>query len=977
MIRKITTLLLCAFVGITANASQITEQQALQVAAKYADIDIKSHPQRMKAARKQEKTAAYYAFNIGNNDGFVIVSGDDSLTELVGYSDSGSFDPDNMPDNMRSWLQAYSGYVASVQAGDSKAKRQQLGNVTTIVVRPFVTTEWNQGEPYDRLTPLLDNGAHCATGCVATAMAQVMKYYEWPERGEGSNSYEYDPYGTLSMDFSQSVYDWENMLDIYSSYYDEEGNIVPEYNDGQARAVAKLMYDCGISVNMMYGESSGAYDPAIPNAFKSYFKYKSDIYYRDNMSSKEFMDVLLSELDEKRPVLICGAGLGGGHAFVGDGYDSNNFVHINWGWGGLSDGYFNVNYLDPSNLGTGGGSGAFQWGQSMTTAYPNYTGETPEREQMKFTYVNDDEYTGGISIAVEEFQQSQPQEVFLTNVQNIGGETYYGYLSAAVFDTDGNMVATGLSSFPVDGLPSSYYYQGSFSVTLDFSQLSDGEYEIYGISKENSNEYDYNWIKFESTLHIKIRVGNGIVTVITQEYDLSLTKQIEKPEKIYIGGNAEFVATIRNNSSLTADGYIEYAIRRLSDNEIVHSDFVDAIIYDYNEYAAVLNIPIEENGVFEYSETYAITVTGFRLLTGETIPVESGFGQCTFTIDEGTPQRHLSFYENGNDNVGITLNLDDYDDNTCFPKKDRVLVTYTNLIHYYSPMWSGNISCALCNADNEITIVSDTYSSNLELATNTYYNPVDLSLTPDMSGLADGLYSIIPVSMENGASEWVRFDHPSKIDIEIKGDYAYVRHYEYSISQESTITAAGELMSGGMGVFNVEMRNNSDEEAVGDLFYEIRHQADGSLANEGSTRIYLPAYSTTTVSIEQQLTEDIFSEGAYTIAITGYQSATYSDFEFTTELSPSEFHIGTSEVNAIESDNVTVYPNPAKDYITVDCGERISRVAIYSASGQLVKSVDGDDAEGSIHVGDLPAGYYIVAVDTAAGATVRKQILKR
>ena len=944
----------------------------MQVAAKYADIDIKSHPQRMKAAGKREKTAAYYAFNIGNNDGFVIVSGDDSLTELVGYSDSGSFDPDNMPDNMRSWLQAYSGYVASVQAGDSKAKRQQLGNVTTIVVRPFVTTEWNQGEPYDRLTPLLDNGAHCATGCVATAMAQVMKYYEWPERGEGSNSYEYDPYGTLSMDFSQSVYDWENMLDIYSSYYDEEGNIVPEYNDGQARAVAKLMYDCGISVNMMYGESSGAYDPAIPNAFKSYFKYKSDIYYRDNMSSKEFMDVLLSELDEKRPVLICGAGLGGGHAFVGDGYDSNNFVHINWGWGGLSDGYFNVNYLDPSNLGTGGGSGAFQWGQSMTTAYPNYTGETPEREQMKFTYVNDDEYTGGISIAVEEFQQSQPQEVFLTNVQNIGGETYYGYLSAAVFDTDGNMVATGLSSFPVDGLPSSYYYQGSFSVTLDFSQLSDGEYEIYGISKENSNEYDYNWIKFESTLHIKIRVGNGIVTVITQEYDLSLTKQIEKPEKIYIGGNAEFVATIRNNSSLTADGYIEYAIRRLSDNEIVHSDFVDAIIYDYNEYAAVLNIPIEENGVFEYSETYAITVTGFRLLTGETIPVESGFGQCTFTIDEGTPQLQLSFYdfENGTQ-PGVFIDAEQFEKST--PQN-------VNIIYALNPdmekPFDGEISMAVCNADNQIVLYSP-YSYEFDIKAWSTRNNTLKEATPDMSGLTDGLYSIIPISMENGASEWVRFDYPAKIDIEIKGDYAYVRHYEYSISQESAITAAGELTSGGMGVFNVEMRNNSEEEAVGDLSYEIRKQADGSIVVDGSQRVYLPAYTTTAISIEQLLADDIFSDGAYTIAITGYMSATHSEFGFATEHSPSTFLIGTSGADAIEAANVTVYPNPAQDYITVDCGERISSVTIFRASGQLVKSVGGADAEGSIHVGDLPAGYYIVAVDTESGATVRKQILKR
>ncbi len=962
--------MLCAFVGITANASQITEQQALQVAAKYADIDIKSHPQRMKAAGKQQKAAAYYAFNIGDNEGFVIVSGDDSLTELVGYSDSGSFDPDNMPDNMRSWLQAYSGYVASVQAGDSKAKRQQLGNVTTIVVRPFVTTEWNQGEPYDRLTPLLNNGAHCATGCVATAMAQVMKYYEWPERGEGSNSYEYDPYGTLSMDFSQSVYDWENMLDIYSSYY-EEGNIVPEYNDGQAGAVAKLMYDCGISVNMMYGNSSGAYDPAIPNAFNKFFKYKSSLYYRDNMSSKAFMDILLSELDGKRPVLICGSGLGGGHAFVADGYDSNNFVHINWGWGGLSDGYFNVNYLDPSNLGTGGGSGAFQWGQSMTTAYPNYTGETPEREQMKFTYVNDDEYTGGISIAVEEFQQSQPQEVFLTNVQNIGGETYYGYLSAAVFDTDGNMVATGLSSFPVDGLPSSYYYQGSFSVTLDFSQLSDGEYEIYGISKENSNEYDYDWIKFESTLHIKIRVGNGVVTVIPQEYSLSLTKQIEKPERIYMNGSAEFTVTISNNSSLTADGDILYEVRKSSDGSIVEQYSSDAIIYDHNEYAAELAVPVNSDK-FAYEEEYVFSVAGFRLTSGVTIPVESEFGQCTFSIYEGTPQRQLSFYDFGDGiQPGISIDADYFDKNT----PQDVNITYAFNPDMQNP-FEGLIAIAVCDADNQIVLYSP-YSYEFDIEAWHTRNNTLKEATPDMSGLTDGLYSIIPVSMENGASEWVRFDYPAKIDIEIKGDYAYVRHYEYSISQESAITAAGELTSGGMGVFNVEMRNNSEEEAVGDLSYEIRKQADGSIVVDGSQRVYLPAYTTTAISIEQLLADDIFSEGAYTIAITGYLSATHSEFGFATEHSPSTFLIGTSGADAIEAANVTVYPNPAQDYITVDCGERISSVTIFSASGQLVKSVGGADAEGSIHVGDLPAGYYIVAVDTESGATVRKQILKR
>ena len=180
-----------------------------------------------------------------------------------------------------------------------------------------------------------------------------------------------------------------------------------------------------------------------------------------------------------------------------------------------------------------------------------------------------------------------------------------------------------------------------------------------------------------------------------------------------------------------------------------------------------------------------------------------------------------------------------------------------------------------------------------------------------------------------------------------------------------------------MGVFNVEMRNNSEEEAVGDLSYEIRKQADGSIVVDSSQRVYLPAYTTTAISIEQLLADDIFSDGAYTIAITGYLSATHTDFSYSSTFQPSIFLIGNAEVDEIASYGTTVYPNPAKDYITVDCGERISSVTIFSASGQLVKSVGGADAEGSIYVGDLPAGYYIVAVDTESGATVRKQILKR
>ena len=960
--------LLCLFVGITASASQITERQALQIAAKYADIDVNNHTQRMKAAGKQQKAAAYYAFNIGDNDGFVIVSGDDSLTELVGYSDSGSFDHDNMPDNMRSWLQTYSDYVASVQAGESKAKRQQLGNVTTIIVRPFVTTKWNQFEPFNRMTPV-DNGQNCLTGCVATAMAQVMKYYEWPERGEGSHSYTDNNGHSLSVDFSQSVYDWDNMLDQYNSYYYAGGIIVNEYSDEQADAVAKLMLDCGISVDMDYTlSSSAAYTSNVVTVLEEYFNYTADLYYRSNMPSEDFMEKLLEELDNRRPVLFDGKSLESGHAFVGDGYDSNNFVHINWGWGGNSDGYFNINYLDPHNPGIEGGTGGYNYYQSFITSYPNFTGVPQETGQMSLAYFNNGIYGPGIFISSLQFQQSQQQTVSLATVYNPNGNDYSGEIGVAAFDAEGNMTMVHTSTQQIN-IPARSYHQG-LEFLSDFSVLTDGEYQVCGISRQNPDEREYDWIRFDSKHKLDIQVANGIVTV-APEYSLSLAKQIEKPEKIYLGQTAEFVATLRNNSSLTTIGTVDYEVRRLSDNGVVYSSSIEAIVYDGNDYSTTLSVPVE-SGIFDYSETYSISVTGFTFSSGKIIPVESAFGQCTFTIEEETPQLQLSFYEYPDGfETGIYIDAD------YFEKSEPQDV---NLSCIFNPdrekPFDGSISIAVCDADGQILLYSP-YIINFSLETRGIKNRKLTEATPDMSELTDGLYSIIPVSMENGASEWVRFDHPSKIDFEIKGDYAYVRHYEYSITQESAITAAGELTSGGMGVFNVEMRNNSEEEAVGDLSYEIRKQADGSIVVDRSQRVYLPAYTTTAISIEQLLADDIFSDGAYTIAITGYLSATHTDFSYSLTFQPSTFLIGNAEVDEIASYGTTVYPNPAKDYITVDCGERISSVTIFSASGQLVKSVGGADAEGSIYVGDLPAGYYIVAVDTESGATVRKQILKR
>ena len=704
MVRLITTLLLCLFVGITANASQITEQQALQVAAKYADIDIKSHPQRMKAAGKQQKTAAYYAFNIGDNEGFIIVSGDDSLTELVGYSDSGSFDLDKIPDNMRSWLQTYSDYVKSVQSGESRPTRREIADEATVIVQPFVTTRWGQGEPYNRMTPV-DNGQNCVTGCVATAMAQVMKYYEWPERGEGSHSYTDSSGHSLSADFSQSVYDWDNMLDLYSIIYDVVPT--PEYNDAQADAVAKLMLDCGISTNMNYGiQNSGSSASSVESALEKYFKYNSESLSRDISLSNNFIEKIHTELHEKHPVIFEGFNRSDGHVFLVDGYDSNNFIHINWGWNGYCDGWFDINYPNPENY----QSDPFFFGQSIITAYPNYS-EEDAIEQNHLSYGGLDGDSEGVYIHTAYFSQGKPQIVSLYNVWDEWFVSYCGEIGVAAFDS--TWKRTLIHTEPMQF---SDNVRMSFDILCDFSGLSDGEYEILGISKEHNEHHDFDWTEINGHLSVKIKVENGFVTVFPSVYRLSLTEQIENNSNIIIGDLAKFTARIYNNSIFSSGGYIDYMVRRLSDGNSIYESSVRANIYDYSTLPAILTVPIVVN-TFKESEEYYIDDLKFRFDNGELLPIESIFGKFIFTVE-----------------------------------------------------------------------------------------------------------------------------------------------------------SAG--------------------------------------------------------------------------------------------------------VEGINSSNFRLYPNPAKDYITVDCGERISSVAIFSASGQLVKSIGRTDTESSIHVGDLPAGYYIVAVDTESGATVRKQILK-
>lgn len=297
---------------------------------------------------------ALYVISRGENQGFVVVSADDAVAPLLGYSDE-AVDFDNLPDNFKWWLSQYQAEItAAVNAGADLYEAPAADNKAAI--EPMVTTRWDQDAPYNDLCPKVGN-TRCPSGCVATAMAQVINYHKYPEKGIGTHSYSWNGQ-TLSFDYGNTTFQWDKMLDRYS------------YNSGtaeQRKAVATLMYACGVSVDMGYkAESSGAMSATVPFAMREFFGFDKAVHFENRCvyTSQQWIDKVYEQLEKVGPVYYSGRGESGGHAFVCDGYKDGLF-HFNWGWGGMSDGYFRLNELVPGSQGIGGNSDGFNTDQGI------------------------------------------------------------------------------------------------------------------------------------------------------------------------------------------------------------------------------------------------------------------------------------------------------------------------------------------------------------------------------------------------------------------------------------------------------------------------------------------------------------------------------------------------------------------------------------------------------------------------------------
>ncbi len=480
-------MLLVAFVMTSMNimAGPVSKEEALQKAAAFMagkgkDMSgmtlARTAPRKAAPSKADAASAAYYIFNA--NEGFVVISGDDRTPEVLGYSDSGTFSEENMPINMKAWLNTYADQIAALDSMAAEGVIVETTEESTSLaavyddfaaIAPMLKTNWNQDAPYNNMCPTYSNPVtgkevHCVTGCGATALAQILYYHRYPNYTSSviaayTSQGSYDSYGNpLTYNMAAlpvTTFKWDDMITGIGDYTTE--------ND----AVAKLMKYVGYAIKSDYGASTASSSGNIVYGVVKYFGYSADAYcaYRDVYTNDQWHNMVYNELAEARPVLYCGQSSGGGHAFVCDGYSEDGLYHINWGWGGHGNGYFRLDVLNPYTSGIGGSytSGGFSMLQECLIGLQPTTGA-----ETKTGY-----YLTNLGIS---FDGTDITPMFMNNTSQI-----------ADFDLGLNVKNTATSENTTYMLTTWEDAQCGYGggVTIDFAQLTltQGTYEIRLLSK--------------------------------------------------------------------------------------------------------------------------------------------------------------------------------------------------------------------------------------------------------------------------------------------------------------------------------------------------------------------------------------------------------------------------------------------------------------------------------------------------------------
>jgi len=494
-----------AFISVSAgerSESQMRNAAISVIGSKITRTESKSNLKLLKSL----PTLKIYGYD---NGGFAIVPTDDRFLEVIGYS-TAQF-TDSMPCGFKWWLESVDMVMQNTDSNvEPQFKSRNISKAGKSKVSPLISSRWGQTKPYNNKCTATAEGKTLTfvTGCVATAMAQIMNYYQYPTHGYGSYSYKINYSNwtevTFSADFENTYYDWDGMLDDYSG----------SYSDRQAEAVATLMHDCAVAVNMKFNTlESTASSMLVPDAFKNYFGFpESSIYERENYSDEEWMDIIYKELENGRPIYYSArvASKKVGHAFLLHGYDTDGRVFVNWGWNGSYDGYYDIDMLKPN-------SSYYSSEQKIVVARPDKAAPTKTNYEL--------------SIKVSSGGYVKYAGLSLTNRSN-------SFVVRRGDDAE-------LRLIPVSGYVLKSILVNGIDVT---SQVSSNKYTIKNIYKDTKVEVTYE--KKSTTYTLTITSGSG-GKVVYDGYSISNTS---RSFSVAEGSDATF--TITPNS-----GYILSSVK--------------------------------------------------------------------------------------------------------------------------------------------------------------------------------------------------------------------------------------------------------------------------------------------------------------------------------------------------------------------------------------------------------------------------------
>lgn len=540
---KITLIGAACMIGLSAAAAPVSPEQALGRVAGNGPAKVRSMmqstPKLSYTARDARGTAAAYVFTPSDGVGFTILSADDCAVPVLGYSESGVFDAANMPPAMKWWLEEYGRQIEYAARHGAKSSDDPVyAPQGWTPVAPLCTTKWNQDAPYNVTTPKV-NDRNCPTGCVATSLAQVVNYFKYPGKMSGFASYLWE-YGekTIKMNFENVVFDWSLMLDSYTTSS-------PQKN---IDAVAQLMKACGYSVQMNYGpDMSGTTSYKIMDALKNNFGYDAGVSYleRARYSTSEWTKMVYDNIKNIGPVIYNGSSIDGGHSFVCDGYDGKGYFHINWGWGGVSDGYFLLDALDPEVHGIGGADSAFNFMQDAVvdirpdrSGTSEFIGEIILGSPLKFT----GDWRGIEPEEGEELPELINGQLTLPNYFPIEGFAYNpgpgtftdGYVGVAIDlygDTKNDAVEYPYftyNEFHDDNLAPRYGYDG---VIVEFPELPDGTYSVrsaYALGNDPT-KWSYARTQLNSSPGLILTISDGLGTFAEETRELPEVIDLDMP----------------------------------------------------------------------------------------------------------------------------------------------------------------------------------------------------------------------------------------------------------------------------------------------------------------------------------------------------------------------------------------------------------------------------------------------------------------